>query len=63
VPLNVEETDLSKLKASILAPSGNEEPCELKRLDNGQTGCELIHRLHDDQRAGFTYELYHVNGV
>ena len=38
VPLNVEETDLSKLHASILAPSGNEEPCELKRLDNGQTG-------------------------
>jgi len=38
VPLNVEETDLSRLAASILAPSGKEEPCELKRLDNGQTG-------------------------
>jgi len=38
VPLNVEETDLSRLTASIVAPSGHEEPCELKRLDNGQTG-------------------------
>ena len=38
VPLNVEEADLSKLAASILAPSGKEEPCELRRLDNGQTG-------------------------
>ena len=38
VPLNVEETDLSLLDASILTPSGKEEPCELKRLDNGQTG-------------------------
>ena len=46
VPLNVEETDLSKLAASILAPSGKEEPCELKRLDNGQTG--------------FTWNLHHL---
>jgi len=38
VPLNVEETDLSRLEASIVAPSGKEEPCELKRLDNGQIG-------------------------
>jgi len=38
VPLNVDETDLSKLAASIVAPSGKEEPCELKRLDSGQTG-------------------------
>ena len=38
IPLNVEETDLSKLAASIVAPSGKEEPCELKRLENGQTG-------------------------
>jgi len=38
VPLNVEETDLSLLDASILAPSGTETSCELKRLDSGQTG-------------------------
>jgi len=38
VPLNVDETDLSKLDASIVAPSGKEDPCQLKRLDNGQTG-------------------------
>jgi len=38
VPLNVEEIDLSQLESSILAPSGKVEPCELLRLDSGQTG-------------------------
>jgi len=38
IPLNLGETDLSNLEASILAPSGKEEPCELYRLDSGQTG-------------------------
>jgi filamin len=38
VALNVDETDLSCLKASIRAPSGKEEPCTLQKLDNGQTG-------------------------
>ncbi|XP_054034987.1 filamin-C [Dryobates pubescens] len=38
VSLKITETDLSLLTASIRAPSGNEEPCLLKRLPNRHIG-------------------------
>ncbi|KAM6306964.1 LOW QUALITY PROTEIN: filamin-C-like [Podargus strigoides] len=38
VSLKITETDLSLLTASIRAPSGNEEPCLLKRLPNYHIG-------------------------
>uniref|UniRef100_A0A3Q3M388 Filamin C, gamma a (actin binding protein 280) n=1 Tax=Labrus bergylta TaxID=56723 RepID=A0A3Q3M388_9LABR len=38
VSLKITETDLSSLSASIRAPSGNEEPCLLKRLPNRHLG-------------------------
>ncbi|XP_072922819.1 filamin-C isoform X2 [Hemitrygon akajei] len=38
VSLKITETDLSLLNASIKAPSGNEEPCLLKRLPNRHIG-------------------------
>ncbi|KAK5619105.1 hypothetical protein CRENBAI_000424 [Crenichthys baileyi] len=38
VSLKIAETDLSSLTASIRAPSGNEEPCLLKRLPNRHLG-------------------------
>uniref|UniRef100_A0A8C4NRG7 Filamin C, gamma b (actin binding protein 280) n=1 Tax=Dicentrarchus labrax TaxID=13489 RepID=A0A8C4NRG7_DICLA len=38
VSLKITETDLSSLMASIRAPSGNEEPCLLKRLPNRHIG-------------------------
>ncbi|KAL7370523.1 hypothetical protein ABVT39_003192 [Epinephelus coioides] len=38
VSLKIMETDLSSLMASIRAPSGNEEPCLLKRLPNRHIG-------------------------
>ncbi|XP_078730303.1 filamin-C-like isoform X1 [Lampetra fluviatilis] len=38
VSLQILETDLSQLSASILAPSGREEPCILKRLHTGHIG-------------------------
>nr|XP_033814124.1 filamin-C isoform X2 [Geotrypetes seraphini] len=38
VSLKISETDLSLLTASIRAPSGNEEPCLLKRLPNRHIG-------------------------
>lgn len=38
VSLKIAETDLSSLAASIRAPSGNEEPCLLKRLPNRHLG-------------------------
>ncbi|CAF95123.1 unnamed protein product, partial [Tetraodon nigroviridis] len=38
VSLKIMETDLKSLMASIRAPSGNEEPCVLKRLPNRHIG-------------------------
>lgn len=38
VSLKITEGDLSQLTASIRAPSGNEEPCLLKRLPNRHIG-------------------------
>ncbi|XP_029681359.1 filamin-C isoform X2 [Takifugu rubripes] len=38
VSLKIMETDLRSLTASIRAPSGNEEPCVLKRLPNRHIG-------------------------
>uniref|UniRef100_H3C9U0 Filamin C n=1 Tax=Tetraodon nigroviridis TaxID=99883 RepID=H3C9U0_TETNG len=38
VSLKIAETDLSSLTASIRAPSGNEEPCLLKKLPNRHLG-------------------------
>lgn len=38
VSLQIAETDLSILTASIRAPSGHEEPCLLKRLPNRHIG-------------------------
>lgn len=42
VSLKITETDLSSLTASIRAPSGNEEPCLLKRLPNRHIGQFLL---------------------
>lgn len=36
--LDINETDLSLLTASIKAPSGRDEPCLLKRLPNNHIG-------------------------
>lgn len=36
--LDISETDLSTLTASIKAPSGRDEPCLLKRLPNNHIG-------------------------
>lgn len=41
VSLKITESDLSLLTASIRAPSGNEEPCLLKRLPNRHIGEHL----------------------
>ena len=36
--LMFEEVDIASMTATIRTPSGNEEPCTLKRLENGQLG-------------------------
>ncbi|TRY66792.1 hypothetical protein DNTS_009583 [Danionella cerebrum] len=43
-PLNISETDLSLLSASIKAPSGRDEPCLLKRQPNNHIGISFIPR-------------------
>uniref|UniRef100_A0A8B9VP85 Filamin B n=1 Tax=Anas zonorhyncha TaxID=75864 RepID=A0A8B9VP85_9AVES len=42
--LDITETDLSLLTASIKAPSGRDEPCLLKRLPNNHIGISFIPR-------------------
>uniref|UniRef100_A0A8C2SJG7 Calponin-homology (CH) domain-containing protein n=1 Tax=Capra hircus TaxID=9925 RepID=A0A8C2SJG7_CAPHI len=42
--LDISETDLSTLTASIKAPSGRDEPCLLKRLPNNHIGISFIPR-------------------
>ncbi|XP_021099603.1 filamin-B isoform X8 [Heterocephalus glaber] len=42
--LDISETDLSTLTASIKAPSGRDEPCLLKRLPNNHVGISFIPR-------------------
>uniref|UniRef100_A0A670IU17 Filamin B n=1 Tax=Podarcis muralis TaxID=64176 RepID=A0A670IU17_PODMU len=42
--LDINETDLSLLTASIKAPSGRDEPCLLKRLPNNHIGISFIPR-------------------
>ncbi|XP_038628402.1 filamin-B isoform X2 [Tachyglossus aculeatus] len=42
--LDIHETDLSTLTASIKAPSGRDEPCLLKRLPNNHIGISFIPR-------------------
>uniref|UniRef100_A0A8C4V1W2 Filamin B n=1 Tax=Falco tinnunculus TaxID=100819 RepID=A0A8C4V1W2_FALTI len=42
--LDISETDLSLLTASVKAPSGRDEPCLLKRLPNNHIGISFIPR-------------------
>uniref|UniRef100_A0A6I8RYT2 Filamin A n=1 Tax=Xenopus tropicalis TaxID=8364 RepID=A0A6I8RYT2_XENTR len=42
IPLNIVETDLSQLTATVTSPSGREEPCLLKRLRNGHVGISFV---------------------
>ena len=41
IPLDIAESDLSQLAASVTAPSGRKEPCQLKRLRDGHVGTRL----------------------
>ncbi|KAI4554586.1 filamin-A isoform X2 [Ovis aries] len=42
IPINISETDLSLLTATVVPPSGREEPCLLKRLRNGHVGISFV---------------------
>lgn len=42
IPLDIAESDLSQLAASVTAPSGRKEPCQLKRLRDGHVGISFV---------------------
>ncbi|XP_041099448.1 filamin-A-like [Polyodon spathula] len=42
IPLDIGESDLSQLTASVTTPSGREEPCLLKMLRNGHVGISFV---------------------
>ncbi|KAK1901828.1 hypothetical protein KUDE01_004793, partial [Dissostichus eleginoides] len=58
--LDINETDLSLLTASILAPSGRDEPCLLKRLANNHIGISFIPREVGEHRVSILKNGRHV---
>uniref|UniRef100_UPI0012930319 filamin-A-like n=1 Tax=Lonchura striata TaxID=40157 RepID=UPI0012930319 len=42
IPLDIGESDLSQLSATVTAPSGRREPCSLKRLRDGHLGISFV---------------------
>ncbi|XP_061544524.1 filamin-B [Phycodurus eques] len=58
--LNINETDLSLLSASIAAPSGREEPCLLKRMADNHVGISFIPREVGEHRVSITKNGRHV---
>ncbi|XP_033939810.1 filamin-B isoform X2 [Pseudochaenichthys georgianus] len=58
--LDINETDLSLLTASILAPSGRDEPCLLKRLANNHIGISFIPREVGEHQVSILKNGHHV---
>ncbi|XP_072237631.1 filamin-B isoform X1 [Leuresthes tenuis] len=58
--LDINETDLSLLTASIRAPSGREEPCLLKRMANNHIGISFIPREVGEHKVSILKNGRHV---
>uniref|UniRef100_A0A8D0AQL1 Filamin B n=1 Tax=Sander lucioperca TaxID=283035 RepID=A0A8D0AQL1_SANLU len=58
--LDINETDLSLLTASIMAPSGRDEPCLLKRMANNHIGISFIPREVGEHRVSILKNGRHV---
>ncbi|XP_037604615.1 filamin-B [Sebastes umbrosus] len=58
--LDINETDLSVLSASIKAPSGRDEPCLLKRLANNHIGISFIPREVGEHKVSILKNGRHV---
>ncbi|XP_008300395.1 filamin B a isoform X2 [Stegastes partitus] len=58
--LDINETDLSLLTASIRAPSGRDEPCLLKRLANNHIGISFIPREVGEHQVSILKNGSHV---
>lgn len=62
VPLKVTEKDVKLLNASIVAPSGLEEPCFLKKLGSNQLGISFTPREHGEHYVNVKKLGNHVAG-
>ncbi|KAF7664185.1 hypothetical protein LDENG_00185990 [Lucifuga dentata] len=58
--LDISETDLSLLTASITAPSGRDEPCLLKRMANNHIGISFIPREVGEHKVSILKNGRHV---
>ncbi|KAI3369718.1 hypothetical protein L3Q82_024560 [Scortum barcoo] len=58
--LDINETDLSLLSASITAPSGRDEPCLLKRMANNHIGISFIPREVGEHKVSILKNGRHV---
>ncbi|KAM6947498.1 filamin B a [Lycodopsis pacificus] len=58
--LDINETDLSLLTASIVSPSGRDEPCLLKRMANNHIGISFIPREVGEHRVSILKNGHHV---
>uniref|UniRef100_A0A671Y2Z2 Filamin C n=1 Tax=Sparus aurata TaxID=8175 RepID=A0A671Y2Z2_SPAAU len=61
VSLKIAETDLSSLTASIRAPSGNEEPCLLKKLPNRHLGISFTPKEVGEHEVSVRKNGMHVS--
>lgn len=62
VPLKITEKDVKLLNASIIAPSGLEEPCFLRKLNATQLGISFTPREFGDHAVNVKKQGHHVNG-
>ena len=62
VSLKVQEKDFKALNASIVAPSGLEEPCFLKKLPNGHLGISFTPRENGQHLVNVKKLGQHING-
>ncbi|XP_074525668.1 filamin B a [Halichoeres trimaculatus] len=58
--LDINETDLSLLTASIKAPSGRDEPCLLKRMANNHIGISFIPREVGEHKVSILKNGQHI---
>ncbi|XP_075434429.1 filamin-A isoform X5 [Ascaphus truei] len=60
IPLNITETDLSQLTATVTSPSGREEPCLLKRLRNGHIGISFVPKETGEHKVNIKKNGLHI---
>jgi len=62
VSLKVQEKDIKSLNASIISPSGLEEPCFVKKLPNGHLGISFTPRESGEHSINVKRRGKHITG-